>query len=277
MSKLIDLTARRFGKLIVLKRAPKKGRHLRWRCRCDCGGDAVVSGDNLKSGHTSSCGCAWHVKRFPRADLTGKRFGKLRVQKYAGRRPPAGDSFWKCVCDCGGQTVVRGYSLKVGNSKSCGCQIRVGLLRANTKHGKTKTVEYRRWTGMLSRCYNKKEKAYKYYGARGIRVCKRWRGEGGFIRFLADMGPCPGAGFEIDRINNARSYTPNNCRWVTRKEQMGNTTRTVWVELNGKRMCQKQACDLLGLNYYAVRHRMKKGLDFEDVVRECRVGHEKSA
>jgi len=71
---------------------------------------------------------------------------------------------------------------------------------------------------MLQRCYNPNHPAYAYYGARGIRVCKRWHT---FENFLADMGEPP-LGLSIDRIDNDSGYRPTNCRWATRSEQMRN-------------------------------------------------------
>lgn len=114
MSKRIDLTGQRFGKLTVLEPAENIGGRTTWRCRCDCGKETVVPTGRLRSGETKSCGC-----QRDRIDLTGQRFGKLTVLEPAediGGRPA-----WRCRCDCGNEVVVRGQCLRRGSTKSCSC------------------------------------------------------------------------------------------------------------------------------------------------------------
>lgn len=82
------------------------------------------------------------------------------------------------------------------------------------------TPEYRSWQMMKNRCHNPKARDYAYYGGRGISVCKRWRDS--YANFLADMGRRPTPMHTLDRKNNAKNYTPGNCRWATREEQARN-------------------------------------------------------
>lgn len=271
-SRLIDMTGQVFGYLTVRRLAPKVGRRTKWECDCVCGNKKAVDRDNLISGHTTSCGCKWHEPRFPRVDLTGKKFGRLLVIEYVGRRPGKGDSHWRCKCSCGNESIVAGYNLKCGASRSCGCQIRIALLKVNTKHGRTRTVEYRIWSGMLTRCYNDNEKAYKFYGGRGITVDDRWRGEGGFENFFADMGKRPSKKHQIERNDNDGPYSASNCRWATRVEQGRNKRSTIRTVVDGMTVSLMEACRIKGLNYGTIRSRMfKQGMTFEQAV-SCPVG-----
>jgi len=81
-------------------------------------------------------------------------------------------------------------------------------------------IEYRAWANMISRCTNRNQPVYKNYGARGIKVCKRWRES--FEAFLEDMGSKPSPELSLDRIDNDGDYKPGNCRWATAKQQANN-------------------------------------------------------
>ena len=112
----IDLTGSRFGRLIAIR-----NEGLAWLCRCDCGNEKWVSGAYLRSGMTKSCGCLRCDRTKSTAiDLTGKQFGKLTVIKRA-ENPNDRNAKWLCKCDCGGEIVVYGQSLRTGDTRSCGC------------------------------------------------------------------------------------------------------------------------------------------------------------
>lgn len=254
------MTGQRFGLLTVVKRAPNKGRRAYWLCRCTCNGETLVSRDNLRSGHARSCGCQWRAKRYPKRDLANKKFGSIRVLAFVGRR--GGDSLWRCRCDCGTETVASGWNIYCGATRSCGCGIKKGLRKANVTHGKCQTTEYRIWAGMQTRCYNTKELSYQYYGARGVRICARWRGEKGFENFFADMGPRPSSEYSIDRKDVNGHYSKRNCRWATKQEQAENKRRTIRVTHAGQEMSLMRACREVDKNYYFIRGRVLRGMPF---------------
>ena len=170
-------------------------------------------------------------KRNPRVfDLTGQRFGRLRVLTYAGYRKPnpkhktknkIGSILWLCQCDCGERAVYNTCWLRHGSAVSCGCRIQMvthGHTRrrknSNTRNSPTRSS----WCCMMQRCYNTKGKKYRDYGARGIRVCERWHK---FENFLADMGVRP-RGKTLDRKDVNGNYERKNCRWATNEIQNSN-------------------------------------------------------
>ena len=229
-----DLTAQRFGRLIV-ERAENGKDRPRWRCVCDCGTERVVEGQKLRTGQTQSCGC---LKREVLAlargrrmvSLTGQRFGRLTVIGRA-ENTRRGTTRWRCLCDCGTERIVQFGNLRTGHTRSCGCQSSRGTIGEHSaKHGHCsggkRSPEYRGLEFMLQRCLNPRDKSFPNYGGRGIKVCDRWRygedGKTGFECFLTDMGPRPSPDLSIDRIEVNDDYRPGNCRWATASLQAQN-------------------------------------------------------
>ena len=178
----------------------------------------------------------------------GAVFERLTVHKYYGIKNNR--DHWVCFCSCGKEAVVSRNALMSGNTKSCGC-LRLERLRAvNVTHDMTKTKVFRIWTTMRRRCASPTSRDYPKYGGRGITVCQRWQD---FANFAADMGDRP-AGYELDRIDNDGDYSPNNCRWATRKEQVRN--RHVTLMYGGKPLAQ--IAEEVGEKYMTVYTRFKK-------------------
>ena len=158
-----------------------------------------------------------------------EKYGKLTVVSDAYKNPKG----WlvKCVCDCGKTKEAYLYKLKSGHTKSCGCLRKEALANSTRTHGMSNSAEMRIWTGIKTRCENPACKAYPNYGGRGIRISPEWRS---FKDFIRDMGLRPSSKHSIDRIDNNKGYSKNNCRWATRFEQAQNKRTTRKYNFNGK-------------------------------------------
>lgn len=187
-------------------------------------------------------------------DLTGQRFGKLVVlnlNKILKR-----GTYWLCKCDCGNYKIICGCELRNNDTKSCGCLQK----QIVTRHGMYKSKIYTVYANMLSRCYNSKNKRYKHYGGRGIKVCDKWlESDGqGFLNFLHDMGEPPNQ-MSIDRINNNGNYEPANCRWANIKQQNQNYRNNRNFTINSETKCLNAWCEFNNINPQVVRARLKYG------------------
>lgn len=128
-------------------------------------------------------------------------------------------------------------------------------------HASAKTSEYNSWKMMKARCYNPNASGYHRYGGRQITVCQRWRES--FLHFLADMGPKPSPAHSIERLDNDAGYSPNNCKWSTRKEQQRNTVNTRLLTYNGESMCLKDWAHKIGIHPRSLAHRLTSGWSVE--------------
>lgn len=184
----------------------------------------------------------------------GQRFSKLTILsigRIKGQHLTA-----VCKCDCGNTKTIRTQHLLSGAQKGCGCG------RAHTlAHGKSGTGIYQIWRSMRARCENPTDTAYRYYGARGIKVCEHWKK---FEGFYADMGDKPPF-MSLDRINVNGDYEAANCRWATILEQMNNTTRSHRVSYQGETMTVAEALRLANCSTpeRTVYSRLDRGWDIE--------------
>ncbi len=128
-----DIIGQTYGNLLVMSLAGHESDgHKRYECRCSCGNTTVVTGKNLRSGNTRSCGCIRKTKSYSK-DMIGLRFGRLTVTERAGTAKSR-TALWKCMCDCGSECIVSGSYLRQGDTKSCGCLQREGASKRARKN-----------------------------------------------------------------------------------------------------------------------------------------------
>ena len=163
-------------------------------------------------------------------DMTGRVIGRLLVIEECGR-DAHGKALWRCRCECGNEVIVLGYNLRNGNTTSCGCYRRECSAEAHTTHGMCKTHLYSVWSDMLKRVGAIKgasEEVKHYYQDRGITVCDEWLVFENFRDWALSHGYKED--LQIDRIDNDKGYCPENCRWVTPKENANNRRNTLRLE-----------------------------------------------
>jgi hypothetical protein len=164
-------------------------------------------------------------RRGYKTDLRGQRFNKVVVLRRA-RRNKWNQACYVCRCDCGRKFTESGTNIE-RKRKSCGCANYTDRSQGGL------TGKFRReansWRAMQMRCLYEDSIGFPQYGGRGITICDRWLGPGGFANFLADMGPRP-KGKTLDRKNVEGNYTPDNCEWATPLEQAQHKRRNYTPE-----------------------------------------------
>ena len=171
---------------------------------------------------------------------------------------------YKCKCECGNITFVSGEKILSGHTKSCGCY-RKDYGKNNIKHGLYKNRIYFEWKNMLYRCYKDKYPYFKYYGGRGIKVCKDWINDVyNFASWATDNGY--NDELTLDRIDVNGNYCPENCRWVDYKQQARNKTTNIKIMFQGKLIGMSEVAEILGIKYSRFVWRYKSGKTFDEIV-----------
>jgi hypothetical protein len=192
-------------------------------------------------------------------DLIGQKFGRLTVLRKTTKAERA-KTGWLCQCECGSFRINNAYNLNKGIVKSCGCLRNENNKLAgknNATHGATTSGkisrEYKAWQSMKGRVSQP-----GHY--QNIEVYDSWRNS--FYAFLCDMGKAPSDDHQVDRIDNSKGYSPDNCRWATSKENQRNRTNNRIIEWNGRSMClaawEEELNPLLGLKERAIKMRLNK-------------------
>jgi hypothetical protein len=194
-------------------------------------------------------------------DLTGLRFGRLVVREYVASNKH-GQPQWRCVCDCGGQRVVLANALRSGLTVSCGCRRQETLTAGRLRHGLSGHSAYKTWKAMISRCYDEADKDYSGYGGRGVLVCDRWLE---LESFIADVGEKP-RGQSLERMDNSKGYSPENCRWATPREQGANKRNNNILKIGGVEIHLADVARKFGLTETTIARRLAAGMTGDQIV-----------
>ena len=193
-------------------------------------------------------------------DLTGNKYGRLTAIKFVRRIK--GCTYWLFKCDCGKEKILWFPNVTRGATTSCGCYFKSkeyrekkgieSLIHDESSRDKL-TLEYKTWATIKTRCNNPNAIQYKDYGGRGIKLCKEWRYD--YLQFLKDMGRKPSKEYCIERINNNKGYSKENCRWATLKEQCKNKRNS--IVYNGE--LSSEAAIRLKMSRWAIIMRIRRG------------------
>jgi hypothetical protein len=214
-----------------------------WRCRCVCGKERKLFRWQLLGSDPYSCGCV------PKPTLSktvapGDDYHRWVLVEFLPK-----PSRWRCRCACGTVGEVSTEQMNRGRRKSCGCH------RKLTPEG-MEYADRKVWLSMINRCTSEKCKYYKNYGGRGITICNRWLNS--YDNFLADMGRRPSEKYSLDRVDNDKGYSPENCRWATKKEQSRNRRVNHLITHNGRTQTIAAWAEELGVPDTTLHSRLKK-------------------
>lgn len=188
-------------------------------------------------------------------NLIGEKFGRLLVVEKAESKK--GHIRWRCKCDCGNECIVNGYSLKNGNTTSCGCFKRENakLLYSGVRQNDKRL--YGVWNGIKQRCLNRNNNSYHNYGGRGIKIDTEWANNyEAFYKWAIRSGYRKG--LEIDRIDNNGDYCESNCRFVDKDVQANNKRNVKLYTIDGITKTLPQWCREYNQDYSTVRQRIYK-------------------
>lgn len=202
-------------------------------------------------------------------DMIGKRYNRIMVIGYPDEVITKSDKYKvMCQCDCGKIWAVGAAEIKRDNTKSCGCLKRENSAKRFMKHGKKHTRLYSIWQCMKGRCNYPSHEHYQNYGGRGIKICDSWNGD--FMSFY-DWAMSNGYSddLSIDRKDNDKGYSPDNCRWATSKEQTANRRKTtigskvgiratITISYLGEEKTIPEWAEQYGLTYEILRKRLRK-------------------
>lgn len=192
----------------------------------------------------------------------GQKFGALTVVDFVHKNRVW---HWRCRCDCGNEIVTIAGNVKQGLSKSCGCVAAKKASERLTKHGMSRTRLANTFANMKSRCYNPKDKFYKDWGGRGIKIYDEWLSDRTkFYEWAMSNGYKED--LSIERIDVNGDYCPENCCWIPVRQQAWNRRNSRMFTYNGERKCLSEWCKVLNVDERVVRARISRGASFEEAI-----------
>ena len=261
MPKRLNLIGLKVGDIEVVDFAYVGKKHTYWKCKCVCGNEIIVGSHNLVRGFPKSCGCV------QKNNLVGKRFGKVVVLEKTDKRGH-GSIIYKCKCDCGNICYKTSRSL-VKNSGIMGC----GCFDPKKKHYNKNERLYKLWGAIKKRCLDNRPKTARTYKLRGISVCDEWKSNFEAFQdwalkngYREEILPNGINKWTIDRIDTNGNYEPNNCRFVTVKEQARNTRKNRIIEINGETHCLAEWCEMYNINNSTFYNRLKLGFSEQEAI-----------
>lgn len=262
------IIGKKYGNLTAIEECGcDKNRFKFYKFRCDCGNYTIKRGTNVEHSKNANCGCI----TIPRI-VNGTAFGRLTVKKFNG--VINGRENYLCKCECGKEVCVDGHLLKSGNNKSCGCLKIDKLIDRSTTHNKCHSRLYSIFKGMKKRCLKPNSINYNNYGGKGISICQEWLNNfESFYNWAIKNGYKNN--LTIDRIDSNKNYCPNNCRWVTQKQQCRNTSRNHFIEYKNKKITIAEFSETTNIPYNYCNYRFNKNMTSEEIIEEYRCKNDK--
>ena len=268
-NKIKDITGQKFGKLTVIGKGgytATKRKSILWLCRCECGNEVFRTSAHLRQNYNSTCG---KCNKINDEDYINKTYGYWTIISSA--KSKSRKKSFLCRCKCGNERVVNLDTLLLGKSQSCGCFHREMMKNKLTTHGQTGNRIMTIYFDIKNRCYCENNNRFKDYGARGIKMCEEWKNNSSlFVEWAFANGYSDE--LSIDRIDVDGNYCPENCRWITIKEQSQNKRNSIKFTFFGITKNLKQWCECINEDYakmYA-RHYRKKEVFKENEIKKIR-------
>ena len=194
----------------------------------------------------------------------GKKMFNYTVVDVVRREGKTRDEL-QCLCECGKTFYIFPYMFGKEGYKSCGCLKLRKINEFNTTHGGSTHPLYNEYNSMVGRCYRKNHNHYSMYGGRGITVCDEWlKSPQAFYNWVESVGGRP-KGYSLDRIDNSKGYSPDNCKFVSQHDQLRNTRANIQITHNGVTKCLTDWALEYGINNETARQRYHKGYSFEEI------------
>ncbi len=238
-----DLSGKVFSNLTVIELDCISNGQAKWKCKCTCGVICSKLGSHLRSGSIKTCGKCNKIE-----DLTGRKFGKLTALEYV-KRDKNNLPIWLCECECGNIKEIQSYTLTSRGQISCGCM-------AGIRHNMYNKKIYKLWDNIKKRCRGTNKQYKKDYYDRGITVCEEWVNDiNSFVEWAYNNGyseektESGRVKYTIDRIDNNKGYSPDNCRFVINDVQQRNRRNNKYAEyIDGYIYCFVDIAKLIGIN-----------------------------